>query len=207
MTAAADLAHASSAMCDPAQLDASQTARLARGELLIEAVPVSGSAVAELHVWAVIEAPAARVWAIIDRPGEFSRTMQGVKASAELSRTPIDPPSADAGPGAQQERVRARVTVGMPFPLRDLTSITDAAHTVRPDGWCQRRWEFVEGDYHENRGSWTVMPFAGDPQRTLAHYKLHAEPKIRVPGKLKEIATERAAPRLFAKLRKLCAAR
>lgn len=191
-------------MCDPAKLDATQTARLARGELIIDAVPVPGSAVAELHVWAVIEAPVDRVWQIVSRPAEFSRTMRGVKRSAELSREPLAPDRSAGEPDRQQERVRARITVGMPFPLRDLTSVTDAVHTVRADGWRQRRWELVEGDYHQNRGSWTLMPHEGDATRTLAHYKLHAEPKLRLPGKIKEFATERAVPRLFAQLRSAC---
>ena len=38
-------------------------------------------------------------------------------------------------------RVRARVTVKMPFPLKDLSSITDALHTVIPGERYRRAWE------------------------------------------------------------------
>jgi hypothetical protein len=129
---------------------------------------------------------------VVDGVSNYARTMGGVKSVTELSREPTD----------EGERVRARITVKMPFPLRDLTSVTDGIHTAEPGERYRRRWQLVEGDYHANSGSWTLEPFDGDSRRTLVTYNLHAVPHIRIPASLYGLAQKKVIPRLIDHLRK-----
>jgi ribosome-associated toxin RatA of RatAB toxin-antitoxin module len=164
-------------------------ARLGRGETLITAEPVPGQAIPRVLLRAVIDCPPKQVWPLIDRCGDYQRTMPNIKASQELSR--------------EEGRVRVRVTVGMPFPLPNLTSITESLHTAEPGERYVRKWELVEGDYKSNSGSWTLTPFQGDPARTLLEYRVHAVPKIPVPKKLQQLAQKKALPKLVEQLRRL----
>jgi ribosome-associated toxin RatA of RatAB toxin-antitoxin module len=172
---------------DTPQLDAATRRRLDRGEVLVNAEPVAGSAYPRIAIDAVVEAPPERVWAIIDDTGNYKHTLAGVKDSRELSR--------------DGDRVRVRVTVGMPFPLRDLTSVTDGVHSVEPGQRYERRWTLVEGSYRKNDGSWTLTPFDGDPGRTLVRYRLHVEPRVRIPARVLKLGQQKAAPSLIHKLR------
>jgi ribosome-associated toxin RatA of RatAB toxin-antitoxin module len=174
------------------ELDPRTRDRLHRGEILIDTEPVPGSPLPRVIVQAVFEAPPERVWAVIDPVRNYTSTMAGVKTSEELIRERQDD---------QTERVRARITVGMPFPLRNLTSITDAIHTVIPGESYERAWTLVEGDYRENSGAWRLTPFDGDPNRTLVSYRLHAVPNIRVPASLHGIAQKKVIPKLINSLR------
>jgi len=166
--------------------------RLDHGEVVIDTEAVDGSPLPRVVVLAVIEASPARVWRIIDQVSEYHRTMGGVKSSTEISRGPVQ----------EGEQVRARITVKMPFPLRDLTSVTDAVHTVEPDRRYERRWRLVEGDYRENRGGWVLTPFDDDSARTLVSYTLHAVPNIRIPAALHGVAQRKIIPRLIDHLRR-----
>lgn len=172
-----------------AELDPAVRDRLARGEVLITVEPVPGSSVPAVRLQAMIDAPPERVWRLIDRCADYQETMPNVAASQELSR--------------QDDRVRVRITVGMPFPLPNLVSVTDGVHTVIPGEIYKREWQLVEGDYKHNSGSWTLTPFDGDPARTLVRYKVHAVPKIPVPQKLQQLAQKKALPKMIAQLGRL----
>jgi len=161
--------------------------RLSRGELIIDTLPRGRGQVPEVQVLAVVEAEPGRLWRIIDQVGQYSRFMPSVKASEEVSR--------------EGDVVRARVTVDMPFPLKNLTSVTEGIHTVVEGESYVRQWTLVEGDYLENSGSWILVPFEGDPARTLVEYRLLAQPKIRIPQRLQGLAQKKAIPRLIKRLR------
>ena len=175
-----------------AALESKTRQRLDRGEGIIETEPVDGSPLPRVTVLAVIEAAPERVWRVIDAVRDYGRTMGGVKSASELSRDATE----------DGERIRARVTVKMPFPLKDLTSVTDALHSVVPGERYRRAWDFVEGDYDANSGSWTLTPFEGDPARTLVTYDLHAVPHIRIPSSLYGLAQKKVIPRLIDHLRR-----
>jgi ribosome-associated toxin RatA of RatAB toxin-antitoxin module len=180
-------------MTDPLlELDATTRQRLNRGEILVTTEPVPDSTVPRLVVRAVVEAPCERVWRLIDGCATYERTLPGIARSEELVR--------------DGQRVRVRLTVKMPFPLRDLTSVTDGIHTEVPGERYSREWQLVEGDYHSNSGSWLLVPFDGEKARTLVVYRLHAEPKLRLPRAIKQLATEKAVPRLIAQIRRLATA-
>jgi ribosome-associated toxin RatA of RatAB toxin-antitoxin module len=169
-------------------------AQLERGEVLIETEVVPGSSLPRVCMDAMIDAPPERVWALINDTNGYTRTMPAVKRVEELSREQ----------DGELERVRVRLTVGMPFPLKDLTSITRAVHTVRPGEFYQRAWELESGDYDANEGAWTLTPFEGDTRRTRVRYEVLAAPRIRIPGAVQKLAQKKALPKLIERLRKLC---
>ncbi len=173
----------------PITIDSTLRLRLERGEVHVDLEDVPGSKAPRATVLAMIDAPPLRVWKLIDQARDYGRTMKGVKKAEELSR--------------QDDQVRAKVTISMPFPLKDLTSVTKAVHTVRDGERYCRVWTLESGDYHKNEGSWTLEPDPQRGERTLVRYIVHAEPKIRVPGKLQQLAQKRAIPALIEQLRKL----
>lgn len=174
-------------------LDAGTRARLSRGEVIVETEPIPGSSLPRVRLQAMIAAPPARVWALINNTGDYTRTMPAVKRVQELSREPE----------GDKERVRVRLTVGMPFPLRDLTSVTTALHTVVPGELYERAWRLESGDYEANEGAWTLTPFDGDAGRTLVRYNVYAVPRMRIPGPIQQLAQKKALPKLIEHLRRL----
>jgi hypothetical protein len=175
-------------MTDPELLlDETTCRRLARGEIIIVTESVPGFSIPRVCTLAVVDAPPTVVWPIIDRVGDYARTMVGIKRSEELLRS--------------GDIVRARLTVNLPFPLRDLTAVTEGVHTAREGELYKREWGLVEGDYRENSGSWTLVPFDHDPARTLARYLVHAVPRIPVPRSLQRALQRKTLPRLIAQLR------
>lgn len=164
------------------------SARISRGEVVVASETVPGAATPKILVTAVIEAAPAQVWKVIDDSSSYSAYMPRVKESRELSR---------AG-----REVRTRLTVEMPFPLKNLTATTRADHEVVEGERWVRSWDLAEGDYKRNSGSWTLTPFQGDATRTLVAYVLHVEPKIRIPKKIASAVQERAMPALIEAVRK-----
>lgn len=171
------------------ELDPGMKRRLSRGEVILLAEPVAGSPAPKFIGWAVFEASPDRVWKLIDQVANYKNVMKGIIASEEIAR--------------QDNTVTARVTLGMPFPLRNLVSMTEGVHTVIPGKLYQRTWRLIEGDYHVNSGCWTLVPFDGDPERTLARYQLHAEPNIRIPRSIQKLGQKTAFPRVIEQLRRL----
>jgi uncharacterized protein YndB with AHSA1/START domain len=161
--------------------------RLARGEVLTSTEPVAGSSVPRAVVRAVIEAPVEAVWRLIEQSSRYAEFMPRIKEAQELSR--------------MGHEVRTRTVFELPFPLKNLTAITRAIHTVEPGVRYVREWKLEEGDYHVNEGTWTLVPLDGDPRRTLAVYRVHIVPKIPVPKSLQTMAQEKTAPKLIEAIR------
>jgi ribosome-associated toxin RatA of RatAB toxin-antitoxin module len=164
-----------------------EMARLARSEILIGTEKVPGSTTPMLVVRAMIDSPPEAVWKHIDQSSRYAEFMPRVKEARELSR--------------DGDRIRTRMTVEMPFPLKNLTATTQARHIVDPGVRYVREWTLEEGDYNVNAGRWIFEPFAGDATRTLAEYRVHVVPKIPVPKALKTAAQEKAMPKMIAALR------
>lgn len=162
--------------------------RLDRGEILISTRPVAGSDLPEATAQAVINAPAAKVWRILDDCGNYYRTMPRIVASKELER--------------KGNRVVCQVKVGLPFPLSDLTSVTEATIVVGPPKWS-RTWRMLRGDFDRNEGSWTLTPFDAEGRRTLAVYRIHAEPHTSVPAALLRKGQRDSLPKMMENLRQL----
>lgn len=180
------------ALLAPRELAAKDRSRaLGEGEILVHQRAVKGSDVPEMVVQAVINAAPERVWELVSRCGNYTRTMLRIKAATEVSR--------------RGNEIVCRVTVDMPFPYSDTTATTRVIHEVGGGRWS-RRWTLMHGDYTANSGSWLLQPFGGDGRRTLVEYRAHAVPKAWVPGWLREQAQKKTLPEMIVKLRRLLGA-
>lgn len=151
------------------------SAGLARAEenedIQVSSEKVAGSEVPLNMVEGTIDAPPAKVWRIISDCANYAKTMPRIVKSAELSRE---------GDINAVSTVKCQITVHLPFPLSDLTGITQAKHTVEPNVRYVRAWNLVSGDYHVNTGSWSLVAI-DDGKRTRATYRIQVQPKIALP--------------------------
>ena len=171
----------------PALAADDEATRLAKGEVVISTRAVKGNDTPEYTTKAVIDAPPAKVWHIISRCADYARTMVRIKAAKELSR--------------QGNKIVCQVTIEMPVPYSNLTATTDVTHTESAQRYS-RVWKLISGDYKINNGSWVLTPFKGDAKRTLAVYKVHAEPKAWVPAWIRKKAQQKTLPEMMQNLRK-----
>ncbi len=161
--------------------------RLAAGEVLTTFSMVAGSDVAKARALGVVDAPPEKVWAVVSDCARFAGTLPNVDKSELVRR--------------KGSHFFCRVTIGLPFPMDDLWSVTDAVHVVGPPRWS-RSWEHVEGTYKVNRGAWVLTPFGADGKRTLVDYWIHAEPDTSIPGFVQRFAQERSLPGVIESVRK-----
>ncbi len=132
---------------------------------------VAGSDVPVNVAEGVIDAPAADVWKVVSTCANYAKTMPRIVKSKELARE---------GDEASVWKVKCEITVGLPFPLSNLTGVTQATHTVEKDVKYVRAWTLVSGDYHMNTGSWTLVAIDGG-KRTKATYRIQVNPKVALP--------------------------
>jgi len=164
---------------------ADEATELAAGKILVSSVPVAGSSEPQRVVRAVVESPPSSVWKVVSECAHYRERMPHIAASAELARS--------------GSTVTCQVTVAMPFPVSNLTGITEAVHVERPDG-MSRTWHLVSGDYEYNDGSWTVEPYRAGAA-SLVTYRLHVKPKTAVPGFIRNMAQEKTLPELMQRVR------
>lgn len=172
-----------SLLASPARAD--DAADLDAGKVLVTAVPVAGSAEPEHMVRAVVESPPASVWKIVSDCAHYREHLPHVAASAELARS--------------GQTVTCQVTIAMPFPVSNLTAITEAVHVERADG-MSRSWKLVSGDYEFNDGSWTVASYRGGAA-SMVTYRVHVKPKSAVPEFIRNMAQDRALPDMMRRVR------
>jgi len=176
----------------PAQLakataDAERKKKLTSGEVLLDTFAVPGFETAAVVVQGVVDATPEVTWTVIESCTQYKNYMPRIIESDELSRV--------------DGVIRCRTKLDSPWPVDDLVGTTLARHTVGEGRWL-REWRMESGDYKYIVGSWTLVPFDGDPKRTLAIYFVHSEPKGGVPGPLREFAQRTALPDVIRSLRK-----
>jgi len=132
------------AFCLPG-LVCAQDARLAKGEVVIKTTEIKGEDIPKVVAKAVIKAPMEKVWALIEKCENYEKTMLNLKSAKELSR--------------KGNAVRCATVIDLPWPMSDLTAVTDAVHTIKPGQSYQRSWKLVKGDFDFNNGSWKLTPF------------------------------------------------
>ncbi len=169
--------------------------RLDEGEVISTFTDVAGSEFPRVVVQAVIEVPPEQVWALLDRCGDYEKTMKRTLSSVEVFRKK----------GPKGTTVRCDITIDLPAPVKNLRSVSDALHVVEPGVRWSRKWTLVEGDFDKNDGGWTLTPFRGSRGRTLVRYELHAEPILKVPTGIQNFIQRKSIPRLFAHLREQAA--
>ena len=172
----------------PALAQSKKEKRLDAGEVIITTKNVDGFDIPKVHLEAVINAAPEKVWAIIEKCGDYTRTMVGLAEAKELSR--------------KGNQIRCKTVADLPWPLDDLTAITKVRHTVIANKKWQRTWSLESGDFKYNYGSWKLSHFKGDPQRTHLVYSAHVEPTTTVPDSIKTAAAKSTLPNLIAHLRK-----
>lgn len=133
---------------------------------------------------AIVAAPAERLWAIIDRCGDYKDTMVSILESRELWRK-----------GDQRS---CDIVADLPFPLPDLRGITLATNTIEAGKQWRRVWQQTSGDYVVNKGGWTLTRI--DAQRTHVVYTLAAKPHIAIPAFATRFGQRQVIPALFEKL-------
>jgi ribosome-associated toxin RatA of RatAB toxin-antitoxin module len=161
--------------------------RLSDGKVVVESHSVSGSSYPLFRGYGVVDAPPERVWAIVEDCAHYDRTLARIQRSRLISRS-----------GTQ---VRCESVLDFPAPFDDARVVSDAVHRELPNRHFTRTWTFVEGDFDENRGSWTLLPFDDEGASTLVVYETHAEPHAPVPPGLLKLVQRSAMPNLFRRLR------
>ncbi len=163
--------------------------RLEAGEVLITTQKIEGSSMPAATVRAIIDAPPDEVWPILIDCANYKNSMPRIVDSEAVSKT------GDARKGVTQ----CKVTADMPFPISDLVSTTEAIHHVEGTHY-ERTWSLLKGDYKSVTGSWVLDPI-GDGTKTMATYKIHAEPKLALPDAIISAAQTGALPKVIARIR------
>lgn len=162
--------------------------RVAAGEIVVYTSPVKGSEAPAVMVKAVINAPPRKVWEVIRKCWNYSKTMPRIAASTLVKRS--------------GNKVYCKVTVDMPFPYSDIWSITEAVHlTDHKRGRYSRTWKLQSGGYKNNAGYWRLRPYEDDPRRTYVIYRNHAVPKAYIPNWIRKKAQKSSMPKMIEKLR------
>lgn len=160
---------------------------LGKGNISVKTRAIKNTDNPEVIVKAVIDAPPEKVWKIVADCSRYKQTMNRIASSKQIS--------------VKGNEVICEVEIDMPFPLSNLNGRTKAIHTITPTRW-ERRWTLIKGDYKYNNGSWVLEPFGDSGQRTLATYRVHAEPNTSVPDWVREKAQKKSLPEMIERVRK-----
>lgn len=152
----------------------------------IKTFAVPGSDTPKVVMTATLDVPPKKVWAIVSDCSKYKGRLPRVKAAKLLKH--------------DGNKFTCEVTLEMPFPLSDLTAVTESTHEESDKGMA-RRWKLVRGDYKVNEGSWEVKPAGSDGKSSLVVYTVHAEPNTVVPAAIREAAQKKTLPDLMARVR------
>lgn len=161
--------------------------RLEQGEVIISSHRVPGQSVKRIRAVGLIRATPEKVWDLVSHCAHFTRTMLRTLESEELSR--------------EGNRIQCRVVLEMPFPIQNLTAVTNVRHRVKPGELWERKWTHASGDFKVNRGGWTLRPYNGG-RHTIAIYEVLAVPTVEIPAMIRRMAQRKTIPDLFAHIRK-----
>lgn len=157
----------------------------AKGQVEVKAYPVDGSTSPKIVVRAVMELPPQKIWQIVSDCSTYKDHLPRVAASKLISK--------------DGNKFTCEVTIAMPFPLSNLTAVTESIHEESDKG-MSRRWKLLRGDYKVNTGSWEIKPLEGG-KSSLVIYSVHAEPNTAVPDWIRESAQKKALPEMIERVR------
>jgi len=158
----------------------------AKGQVEVKTFPVDGSSAPRIQVRAVMDLPPRKIWQIVSDCATYKDHLPRVAASRLVSR--------------EGNKFTCEVTIAMPFPLSNLTGVTEAVHEESEKGMT-RRWKLLRGDYKVNEGSWEVRPIDKSGTSSLVIYNIHAEPNTAVPDWIRESAQKKALPEMIERVR------
>lgn len=150
----------------------------------VRTAAVKGSDMPRITAKAVLSQPPEKVWGVISDCSKYKGRMPRIAAAKLLKK--------------EGNTFTCEVTVEVPFPLSNLTAVTEATHQEGPDGYS-RRWKLVRGDYKRNEGSWEIKPLEGGKKSEVT-YTLHVEPNTALPSSILEAAQKKAIPDMFVRL-------
>jgi hypothetical protein len=163
---------------------------LESGKVFVKTEEVQGSDIPRMVVTAIVDAPPQKIFDLVTDCDKFPGRLPRIKEARTLKK--------------HSDGHTCEVTLGLPFPLSDLTAVTRDRRKEGPDEWY-RKWKLVknvETDYKINNGGFFLKPYQDDPNRTLFVYKVHAEPKTIVPDFLRERAQKKSLPGMVERIRK-----
>ena len=166
---------------------ASDHGALSRGEVVIRTEKVKGVPLKLVRAVALIDAPPARVFKVIDNCSGYKRFMPRTTLSRERRR--------------RGKIVDCEVHVELPMFFGTLRSVTRGVHTAGPKVWS-RAWTLVSGTYDHNVGRWTIQPYRGNPKLSVVEYAIHAVPQVSLPDAILARANGSAVVNLLKTIRK-----
>lgn len=172
----------------PPELSADDTKRLDQGEVVTRSLTPTGNKGVAAMALGVIDAPSSDVWPVVRDCQYFKHFMPRTKDS-----------------GVKEHPTKGRlchVELDMPFPLTNLWSDTFSTMREEPAGHFVRAWSLVEGTYHRNDGSWTLVPWGDGGAKTLLVYAIDSDPKLLVPDGLMRSAQVGSLPDVVKQVRK-----
>jgi len=165
-------------------------AELAAGEIFVSTIPMPGAYYPKVHVEGVVDAPPAKVFAIVKDCARSQHVNANVMKSYVVKRIKDD--------------VVCSELIDLPWPIRNLESITRWSFAPGPAIWT-KSWTLAGGeDFDYANGSWRMERF-GDGSRTLVVYENHFSPRISVPDWLTRAFLKVGLPGLIKDLRKAAA--
>jgi ribosome-associated toxin RatA of RatAB toxin-antitoxin module len=167
---------------------ASDHLALQRGEVVSRSEAVPGSDFLLTRGYALIDAPPAKVFGLIDKCGNYTKVMPRTVESKELSR--------------RNNVIVCKVVIELPMFLGRLKSVTRGVHTIGPPFWS-RKWKLISGNFRHNTGLWTMRAYRRDPSVTLVEYALYALPNMHLPDVILKRATGKGVPNMLRRLRKI----
>ena len=154
--------------------------------VVVERPPTDGRGVA-IEACGRVDALPAAVWPVVVNCQYFSEFLPSVDQSRLLSR--------------QGHVADCETEVDLPFPLRDIYTVTRNVEVALESGGWQRRWTLLRGSYSRNIGSWTLLPWPGDDGDTLVVYNVDIDPDSFVPNFILRRLQRSTAPRVFDAVR------
>jgi hypothetical protein len=187
--------------------------QLARGEIVVTRLPAAHKGELGGRSQGVIAAPLDRVWAVLNRSGEFADYMPNFLVSWLVDRAAMG----DVEPGRRWQRTELEEAVAehrladwpgdtvlfynvldMPFPVSDRWYLLEmtrdtAEHSIR--------WSQLVGNLKSTDGSWQLVPWL-DGMHTLATYTTVSDPGIALPGFVLDVGLSQSLPCVIKALRR-----
>lgn len=159
--------------------------QLADGEIVITVQ--EGGGIPPVLTEAIVDAPPAQVFALIDDCNAYPSFIPRVVTASEFERN--------------GHRSVCSMRIDMPAPMDDRTSKMVILRTVTPGRWY-RTFQHVEGEFIHNDGFWLLQPYGEGGQRTRVTYRLHSAFKTSLPDAVIRVSQRSAMRDLMRNLRK-----
>ena len=171
-----------------APLTPQDSAKVSSGEVVIRRLPPTGGDGVAARAFAVVKAPAKKVWPVLRDCQHFKEFLPRTKESVLKSRVGLTSV--------------CYTKIDMPFPFSDLWADVKSVEEVVPGGAFKRSWSLIKGTYKRNNGSWIVKPWGPSGSESLLIYAIDLDPDTSVPDFIIRKAQTSTLPDLFEAIRR-----